>query len=155
PSGHQQPAAQRRAASTGSPATPRARRRRRRVDAARVIYAIETRDARRGTLTYGFGVNANSAVTAFVESLEKPSATARCADRSWDADRTVRARSVNLGLRAQRPSGERKGSRRIVAFTARVRRVATWRRRLGLGGKRSAQLPVGAHSRCTALSASA
>ena len=40
-----------------------------------VIYAIETRDGRRGTLTDGFGVYANPAVTAFVESVEKPSAT--------------------------------------------------------------------------------
>jgi hypothetical protein len=38
-----------------------------------VIYAIETRDGRRGTLTDGFGVYASPAVSAFVESVEKPS----------------------------------------------------------------------------------
>jgi hypothetical protein len=40
-----------------------------------IIYAIETCNGRRGTLMDGFGVYSNPAVSAFVESVEKPSAT--------------------------------------------------------------------------------
>jgi hypothetical protein len=40
-----------------------------------IVYAIETRDGRRGTLTDGFGVYSSPGISAFVESVEKPTAT--------------------------------------------------------------------------------
>ena len=40
-----------------------------------IVYALESRDGHRGTLVDGFGVYASPAVTAFVESVSKPSST--------------------------------------------------------------------------------